>query len=188
MLAFLILFCQYNIYPYISRVSQIARSYWYYFAFYSLLYLHPSLGHSYSCSQILVLPICSQISSLVPPDSALALPWLSDYLYDLSVWGGCHQTFWTCRQTRMICSYKHCLSVTFSLDFSFAVDFRCMRSLTCFTVRPVININIFLWLFYHGGLDSPVAWKIARSMRVTAIWCFRERQSGWFCVTSQVVL
>lgn len=42
----------------------LIESYWYHFAFYSILYLYPSLGHYYSCSQVLVLHFCWQLPNL----------------------------------------------------------------------------------------------------------------------------
>lgn len=40
------------------------ESYWYHFAFYSIPYLYPSLGHYYSCSRVLVLHFCWQLPNL----------------------------------------------------------------------------------------------------------------------------
>lgn len=42
----------------------LIESYWHHFAFYSILYLYPSLGHYYSCSQALVLHFCWQFPNL----------------------------------------------------------------------------------------------------------------------------
>lgn len=135
----------------------LIESYWYHFTFYSILYLYPSLGHYYSCSQVLVLHFCWQLPNLFfsiywPSAGSPFAVWFSltfrfgmDVIKLSSSW----------MQTRMNCSSRSCLSITFYLYFLFTNDFdRCMQSLTCFTVWSVSNMNIPLLLFHHGSLNS----------------------------------
>lgn len=93
----------------------LIESYWYHFTFYSILYLYPSLGHYYSCSQVLVLHFCWQLPNLFfsiywPSAGSPFAMW---FFFDIPVRNGCHQTFSSWMQTRMNCSSKSSLSINF---------------------------------------------------------------------------
>lgn len=135
----------------------LIESYWYHFTFYSILYLYPSLGHYYSCSQVLVLHFCWQLPNLFfsiywPSAGSPFAVWFSlTFRFGMDV---IKLSQVECRQEWIVA--RRALSVlTFYLYFLFTIDFdRCMQSLTCFTVWSVSNMNIPLLLFHQGSLNS----------------------------------